>query len=65
MSLKYGNFMSLYMGQQLTIVLSSPEVLRDTIRDEQQSYVFSDRWINDFAKVPLHADCLVLTVTPR
>jgi len=56
MSLKYGNFMSLYMGQQLTIVLSSPEVLRDTIRDEQQSYVFSDRWINDFAKVSLHAD---------
>lgn len=56
LSLKYGDMMSLYMGQQLTVVLSSPEALRETLRDEEQSYVFSDRWINDFAKVSLHAD---------
>jgi len=56
LALQYGDFMALYMGQQLTIVISSPEVLRDTLRDKEQSYVFSDRWINDFAKVSLHAD---------
>jgi len=56
LSLKYGDMMSLYMGQQLTVVLSSPQALRETLRDEEQSYVFSDRWINDFAKVSLHAD---------
>lgn len=48
--------MSLYMGQQLTVVISSPEALRVTLRDEEMSLVFSDRWINDFAKVSLHAD---------
>jgi len=55
-SKKYGDFMCIMMGAVPTLVLSSPEILQETLREREQSKVFSDRWLNDFAKLSLHAD---------
>ena len=54
MSAQHGPLMSLWMGSQLTIVISSPEVLKKTLRDQGQK--FTGRWVNDFAKCSLHAE---------
>ena len=54
MASEYGPIMTIWMGQQRTIVLSNPGILKDTLRD--QGAKFSHRWLTDFAKLSLHAD---------
>mmetsp|Transcript_5821 Transcript_5821/g.11686 ORF Transcript_5821/g.11686 Transcript_5821/m.11686 type:complete len:557 (+) Transcript_5821:56-1726(+) len=51
---EYGPLISLWMGSKLTVVIGSPEVVKQT--HKEQSDCFKHRVLTDFAKLSLHAD---------
>lgn len=50
----YGPLITVWMGQRVTIVVGSPETVKQTHKDQQES--FQHRVLTDFAKISLHAD---------
>jgi len=51
---KYGPILTLWYGSKLTIVLGSPEIVKQTHRDQQEK--FQHRTLTAFAKLSLKAD---------
>lgn len=51
---KYGPLLSLWMGSRLTVVIGSPEVVKQT--HKEQGDLFQHRVLTEFAKISLHAD---------
>ncbi|CAE8653202.1 unnamed protein product [Polarella glacialis] len=51
---QYGPLITIYMGSRLTVVLGSPEVVKQTHKDQGDR--FTHRVLTDFARISLHAD---------
>lgn len=51
---QYGPLISIWMGSRLTVVIGSPEVVKQT--HKEQSERFQHRVLTDFARLSLHAD---------
>lgn len=51
---QYGPLITVWMGSRLTVVIGSPDVVKQTHKD--QANMFQHRVLTDFAKLSLHAD---------